>query len=548
MFAEKKPERLELGDFVAQKLPHYHRRGSCVYFMTSPRPALELQLHEIELFNGIDGNRNVTELEEIYAGATERLRYWRDAGLLELIPPIAPPASPHLVVVEPHMDDAILGVGGRLLHRRGKSRITILSIVKWSAFTSHSIEYRRASSIEDVTNLREKEAALACRILGAEHRSLEWLDSPLRVIPPNSWSKTVHNQYAKSREGFTKLFPSPTHVSLLARQLYEALRELRPDELWIPIGLGDHVDHRITRNACLRMLADSHEVFDRVAIDMYEDESLGDTLVNGQQIRDALAQSGTRLTPMQEEIADVLPEKIRIAAVYASQYKRSFIDSLLRNKAKRVAGKEKIFAEAFYRIEGRVHVPLESEMHREKPGLTTLCERAVRLQNERRDRRLTVIALPSGHLGQWSSDVEFLRSTFPDFDFRAYVADDCAWQISDRNNVDLTIVRRNEWLGVISREFFRFGCSTVVLWRGAYGVGLQKRFRGLIALGVRGIHALIRCLLPFREVLFAKSLSDLCGVLAENMKSNACTEGTTATRAECAPRAAFVHRNGSSKA
>ena len=67
---------------------------------------------------------------------------------------------------------------------------------------------------------------------------------------------------------------------------------------------------------------------------------------------------------------------------------------------------------------------------------------------------------------------------------------------------------------------FRFGCPTLVLWRGAYGVGLQQRFRRVTAILVRSAHGLIRCLLPFRDVLFAKSLSDLCGVWAENMECN----------------------------
>ena len=73
----------------------------------------------------------------------------------------------------------------------------------------------------------------------------------------------------------------------------------------------------------------------------------------------------------------------------------------------------------------------------------------------------------------------------------------------------------------VFRGFFRFGCPTLVLWRGAYGVGLQRRFRRVTAILVRSAHGLIRCLLPFRDVLFAKSLSDLCGVWAENMEGNA---------------------------
>ena len=311
--------------------------------MLSRRPALELSVQEIVLFDSIDGQQNVAELEKIYPGAAEQLKRWRDAALLELIPPIAPPVGPHLVVIEPHMDDAVLWAGGRLLHRRGKNRITILSVVKWSNFTSYLTLGRDrrtyylkrnqgAFSVDEVTRLRQKESALAARVLGAESLCLEWFDSPLRVVPPNRWSKAVFDHFDKSLQSFIGFFPISAEVSLLAGQLYEAMRQLRPDELWIPMGLEEHVDHRTTRNACLRMLAESPETFKGVTVDMYEDapDERTKSVGQDQQIRHALAARGTRLIPMREEISDVLAEKIRVAALYASQSKRSYLSPVAR--------------------------------------------------------------------------------------------------------------------------------------------------------------------------------------------------------------------------
>jgi LmbE family N-acetylglucosaminyl deacetylase len=521
-------KQVELGEFVPQKWPHYQRRGRSVFFMISRRPALELSVEEIALFESIDGRRSVAELEKIYPGATERLKQWHDAALLELVPPITPPAAPHLVVIEPHIDDAVLSAGGRLLHRRGKSRITILSIVKWSSFTSYLTQNRGAFSVEEVTELRQKEAALAARVLGAESRCLEWIDSPLRLIPSDRWSKTIFDQFGKNPQTFVKLFPNSKEVSLLAEQLSEAMKELRPDALWIPMGLGDHVDHRTTRDACLRMLAESPEAFAGVSVCMYEDIPYGYAKLVGhdQQIRNALAACGTRLISMREDINDVFAEKVRVATLYASQFKSSYIEPVLREVAKREAGVEGNFAEAFHRLEGRVGVPPESDMSREAPGLAALRTRAARwLRHQRYPQRLTFIALPSGHLGRWATDTEFLLSVIPKIDLRVYIAESCAWQVDGAGgNVRFKIVRRAGWLGVVFREFFHFGCPTLVLWRGAYGVGLQNRFLGLTAVAVSSMHGLIRCLLPLREVLFAKSLSDLCGVLAESMENDALLE------------------------
>jgi LmbE family N-acetylglucosaminyl deacetylase len=521
-------QKLEIGEFVPQMWPHYRRRGRSVFFMSSRRPALELSEQDIALFDGIDGCRSAAELEEIHPGAAQRLIQWRDAALLELIPSISPPAAPRLVVIEPHMDDAVLSAGGRLLHRRGKCGITILSVVKRSNFTSYLTRNRGALSVEEVTELRQKEAALAAKVIGAESRCLEWIDAPLRLIPSQRWSATVFRQFAKNPQAFVKIFPNSAEVSLLAGQLSDAAKQLRPDELWIPMGLGDHIDHRTTRDACLRMLAESPEAFAAVSVCMYEDIPYVSAKLVGhdRQIRNAFAACGTRLIPMREDISDVFAEKVRLATLYASQFKSSYIEPVLREAAQGEAGQLGKFAEAFYRLEGHVGVPRESDMCRDASGLAALRARAAEwLGDRRRPPRLTVIALPTGHLGRWANDTEFLLSAIPDIDLRGYVAESCAWQAEGGNGkVRFRVVRRGGWVGMVFREVFRFGCPALVLWRGAYGAGLQKRFRWVMAVAVIGAHGLIRCLLPFRKVLFAKSLSDLCGVLAENMEKDSLLE------------------------
>ena len=117
----------DISTHVPQVRPHNQRRDRDIFFMISRRPLLELSVEEVPLYDSIDGRKTVAELEEMQAGARDRLLRWHEAAIVELIPPITSPARPHLVVIEPHMDDAVLSAGGRLLHRRGRCRITILS-------------------------------------------------------------------------------------------------------------------------------------------------------------------------------------------------------------------------------------------------------------------------------------------------------------------------------------------------------------------------------------------------------------------------------------
>src|SRR5262249_35602614 len=125
----------DIGAHTPQIRPHIQRRDGKLFFMMSRRPLRELPPEEVPLYESIDGRKTLAELEEKHPGASDRLLRWREAEILELIPPITSPAGPHLVVIEPHMDDAVLSAGGRLLHRRGRCRITILSVGMWRDFT-----------------------------------------------------------------------------------------------------------------------------------------------------------------------------------------------------------------------------------------------------------------------------------------------------------------------------------------------------------------------------------------------------------------------------
>lgn len=526
---------------VPQVRPHYQRHGRNIFFMISRRPLLELSPEEIPLYDSIDGRKTVAELEEMHPGCADRLLRWREAAVVELIHPTPSPARPHLVVIEPHMDDAALSAGGRLLHRRGRCRTTILSVVKWSNFTSYLLLKRNFLSVRDVTDLRQQESALAAKILGAEHRCLDWTDAPLRFWPADFWSPAIVERFSDVSQAFVKLFPNPKEVSLLAGQLMKELTSLAPDELWIPMGLGDHVDHRTTRSACLLMLAQAREQFASLPIVMYEDVPYANIAGHGAQIRVALAECGTRLVRATEDITDVFEEKLRVVSLYASQFKLSFMEPTIRGLAEREGGGAGKLAEAYYRLEGEVYLPLESHLSREWFGLAALqTEMRMLLMDRTKCHCLTVIALPSSHLGKWKTDTESLLAAFPNAELNVYASEDVAWQAGEGEvgRLKLKVVRGgwSGWLGVMWRELLRFRTPTVVLWRGAYGVGLQQRFKKVIKMSVKLVNGLIKSLLPFRQVLFAKTLRDFCGVLNEQLGRNRVRESTTEVSRMFPPR------------
>lgn len=507
-------QRGDVDAHVPQVRPHIRRRDLNLYFMISSRPLLKLAGEEVQLFDSIDGRKTVAELEEICPGASDRLVRWRDAAIIELIPPIASPSAPHLVVIEPHMDDAALSAGGRLLHRRGQCRITILSVVKWSNFTSYLLLKRNYLNVREITALRQEESVLVARMLGAEHRCLDWTDAPLRFCPSVRWSPATVEEFNRAPQDFAKGFPNPKEVSLLAEQLMQELTMLQPDELWIPMGLGDHLDHRTTRSACLMALVQGRERFKSVPVLMYEDLPYSGEPGHAALIRTTFASCGTRLVRATEDITDVFEEKLRLSSIYASQFKLSYLEPMLGGFARREGGAEGRLAEVFHRVEGERCLPLESNLSRDRAGLVALGAglRSL-LQKRTKCRRLRVMALPTGHLRDWKTDSESLVSTFPNADLCVYAPVDMAWQAQDGGNEKLRLEFVHGgwagWLKVIWHELFRFGTPTVVMWRGAYSSTPPMRvFKKLI-------NVFIRSLLPFRQVLFTRRLCDFCCVLQE---------------------------------
>ena len=142
---------------------------------------------------------------------------------------------------------------------------------------------------------------------------------------------------------------------MLAGRLMQDLQMLAPDELWIPMGLGDHIDHRTTRNACVMMLAEARTRFPNIPVVMYEEVPYAAYVDHAAQIRAVFGNSGTRLIRAAEDITDVFGEKLRVISVYASQFKGSYMEPGIRKCAQRDS--EGRFAEVYHRVEGEPHLP-----------------------------------------------------------------------------------------------------------------------------------------------------------------------------------------------
>lgn len=494
--------------------PHYRVQGNQLFFLISTRPAADLSEKDLGIFRKIDGKKTVAEIAQGEMGVIERLRGWFEADILEMILPAERVSAPHLVVIEPHMDDAALSVGGRLLHRRGRNRITILSVVKYSNFTSYWDLKRDYLDVDTVTALRLQESELAARFLGAEHRCLDWTDAPIRFLPADRWSVEDLERILPTVYASMAIIPDSKDVAILKEKLRGELERLAPDEIWIPMGLGSHVDHRTVRSACVSMLAEASGRLAKASVSMYEDlpyntESLA------LQIQKAFASHGTSLLRSTEDVTDAFDEKLRLISVFASQFKRCFMEPLIRECAGRgdptAQGR---LAEVYYRVEGRLALPSESSMALNRDVLEEVRRSARSLSKKPKElQRIVVLATPSANLGRWRTDCDRLLASFPKCKITLYTSRETAWQVAapahERINVAVIQDGIAGWILETLKAAFQARTGVVILW---WGAGRKNRgWKGTVLEGMASF---------LRKTVFAQSLGDLCLLLEEEIRKN----------------------------
>ena len=164
-------------------------------------------------------------------------------------------SASELVVVSPHLDDAVLSLGG-LIGREAAAgrRVTVMS-----CFTAGPpLEtIPPAQRVFGDYSVRRAEDERALAALGAERR---WLDLPERIWRDPPLARTLH------------VFRTPPAMTDFAqlRAVRAAIAEVieRGAEVYVPLGIGHHVDHVEVALAALR------EVLVRGAFDsvrFYED-------------------------------------------------------------------------------------------------------------------------------------------------------------------------------------------------------------------------------------------------------------------------------------
>ncbi len=160
----------------------------------------------------------------------------------------------HAIYLSPHLDDATLSCGGQIFQATAAGQSILVATVTAGDPPLASVS-AYAQSLHDRWELasnavatRRAEDIAACAILGAD--VLHW---PVPDCIYRFDAVTKQPFYVSDADIFGQVHPAETE---LLETLITYLRQLPPcDQLFVPLTLGQHVDHRLTRLAAERAFA-----------------------------------------------------------------------------------------------------------------------------------------------------------------------------------------------------------------------------------------------------------------------------------------------------
>ncbi len=221
------------------------------------------------------------------------------------------------VYLSPHLDDAVLSCGG-LIHRQARPGqpplvVTLFSgqpaaDAQLSAFAQS--QHTRWGASEDVMAFRWAEDRAALAVLGADYLRLNYLDCIYRGRERGDQPDWY---YASEEALFGPVHPAEQDLPIeLAAALSEFIPPGKDVTLYVPLTVGNHVDHQLTFAAALILKAQGW------SLQYYEDYPYVET--EG-ALSAALAARGVEdwqpvVTPLDE---DNLAAKIEAVACYESQ-------------------------------------------------------------------------------------------------------------------------------------------------------------------------------------------------------------------------------------
>lgn len=152
--------------------------------------------------------------------------------MAETVPPTLAHKRYRAVFISPHLDDAVFSCGGRIAQLVTEGPVLVVNL-----FTRYLTDIKIHGAVMGAE--RHREELYAAEFLGFESCNLDELDAPFRREAYHKLSNLFHPPVAAD----IAWLPS------LRTKLFDMLSGIDFEQLYVPLGIGWHVDHVMTHLA-----------------------------------------------------------------------------------------------------------------------------------------------------------------------------------------------------------------------------------------------------------------------------------------------------------
>jgi LmbE family N-acetylglucosaminyl deacetylase len=397
-------------DVVPVRRPHFHARDGALYFLISRQQHAALSDYERAIWESVDGKTSIATLRNRFAGVDSVLDRFAGLGACELPPAGFPSGRRRIIIIEPHMDDAALSLGGTMWLRRNECEFTVLSLAGISNFTSYYEVGRDFFDIAEVTALRKAESALFLKHVGGYHLTLDLLEAPLRYRNAR-WTLDWFHQHRDAMWTLVARSPGSGELEEWTAALARFFTSFEAEEIWIPLGVGNHVDHQLTRDACLQVLSKPGLVRAR-KVRFYEEMPYR---VNwpwhAERVIAALRNGGARMEQERVDVSEAMTEKLQLLSIFGSQFKMNFIKPFV----------DKSHQEILYEMVTPPQMTIDrTSFHVDSEHVFEMAPRVapwIRRHKSASVLRLVVLT----PFGRWAQDMGLLMDLFPQARFEVFM-------------------------------------------------------------------------------------------------------------------------------
>ena len=216
---------------------------------------------------------------------------------LDYFPHFTIKQTKRLLIVSPHMDDAILSCSGIILNRKQQGdKILVLTVFSKQPSKVNSFAKEMMAQMDikrDYNTSRKEEDLKIFKKYGIQSQHLDLIDGMF---------------FSNSME---ELFGGKTR-EINIDQLYTKIEEFKPDEVYLPAGIGDHIDHIAISEFSKELLSKRLKIF------FYEDFPYSLSKKKTEERLDSLKKEFL-LKQRVVDITDNIKEKIEMIKLYKSQ-------------------------------------------------------------------------------------------------------------------------------------------------------------------------------------------------------------------------------------